>query len=883
MGKHFFYFIVLDGFKEVYLMQHSWRKKLRGAIIFSLLSCVAVPVQGAELTEAIKDAVILQEDTTVQASKVLQGNGISNKKIIGLFAEESTSKQKPMVIDLNGHNLTVGIKATKELSGSGQVGASIYVGPNRHIDIKNSNDSKGLVLKGETEFTQGIHGVYLDGNSHLRIQGPLTIESLSGGSNSARGISFSSTNSDMEVQGDVTIKSINVTGRRANERTVSAISLTGEDTSLNIKGNLYLSEINGTGIDLVGTRSKVNALGATILMPRSEDLSKAFDAIHITKGEVNLNVAKEGGNYSPLKNKVLIHGDVFVGGQEGKKVQEYTGGQLVDWKASGDLRMALIGKASSWVGISKYTDEKYVYGSDGSGGYTVSLKGGFELWLQEGATWLNKQQSLADKSWSGSSVSHFHGGEDLTKAGTILQEDEKDLVISSYAGVTKVVYDHKEDGTDSTHYVAGNTRIIGATENAKIIVATHNKNIDMNNKDNIRKTLNALGGKLFYDNYKKGERLLTAKAQIEEGLTASGASAFFRAAPQGDREISADLIFDSNTGQGGVAPDTAINDSGQGGSIPDNPGTGGSDDPIVYGDYETGAMKGLRTASTMGVLAWRDMIDDFTRLEDIRRGAETGPWVRVQGGSTSFEGAQTSSDGRFWGMDIGYDCQQDSTTFGGAFSYKKGSHDLIYKGEADFTAYSGSLYMNKELANDSYLSFVARLGQVKNDITAYNENGLKIEGDYRSFAYGLSAQVGKQIPKGDFYVEPQLRLDWSHVNSVDYTATAAGENMQVKQKDFNSLVGRMAIEVGIQKEASNLYARIGLGHEFLGDVEGSYTAKDGGTKATSFSLKDTWTEATIGGSYACSDSLQLFADISKTLNGDYKQDWKAKVELKYLF
>lgn len=107
--------------------------------------------------------------------------------------------------------------------------------------------------------------------------------------------------------------------------------------------------------------------------------------------------------------------------------------------------------------------------------------------------------------------------------------------------------------------------------------------------------------------------------------------------------------------------------------------------------------------------------------------------------------------------------------------------------------------------------------------------------------------------------------------------------MNIHQEAFDSMVGRIGVKAGKEMTNSNIYAMISLAHEFSGDIETSYFAKDGGLKSTTYDLGDTWSELTLGGSVNLSEYSTLYADVTTGLTGDFKHDWEANVGVKFLF
>ena len=107
--------------------------------------------------------------------------------------------------------------------------------------------------------------------------------------------------------------------------------------------------------------------------------------------------------------------------------------------------------------------------------------------------------------------------------------------------------------------------------------------------------------------------------------------------------------------------------------------------------------------------------------------------------------------------------------------------------------------------------------------------------------------------------------------------------MSIHQEAFDSMVGRIGVKAGKEMENSNIYAMLSLAHEFSGDVETTYFAKDGGLKSTKSDLSDTRSELTLGGSVNLSEYSTLYADVTTGLSGDFQHDWAANVGVKFLF
>lgn len=148
-------------------------------------------------------------------------------------------------------------------------------------------------------------------------------------------------------------------------------------------------------------------------------------------------------------NTTKITGDMYATGQYGKRVVEYSGGELVDWTNAGKLNVALTDSGSFWTGVAAYDQYNDDYGT---GGNTMHDIGEVNLYLQNGATWTNEQQSHVTTTtlgkdqqvWKGSQLATLHGSSDSSHAGIIYQKDTNPITVLDYSGMTKVFYSHDE-------------------------------------------------------------------------------------------------------------------------------------------------------------------------------------------------------------------------------------------------------------------------------------------------------------------------------------------------------------------------------------------------------------------------------------------------------
>lgn len=452
-------------------------------------------------------------------------NAVGGKYVSTLYSENGTSKQHPMAVDLNGHNL--GLKANS----AGKIAAVVYVGNNQYIHINGGVNDKLLIEATNTD-TRGSNGIFLEGNSHLNIKGNVEISNVVTKGDAAAGIAFQGKDSEAVIDG--TLKITDVYGKRGLGAGINAsgIAVTGEKSKMTVTGPVSISGVKGSGLKTVGADTTISVGGGTIEAAEDADKSHNYYAARVEKGTININM---DGNQAG-KKKTNITGDMFVTGQYGKKVIEYSGGQLVDWKNAGKLNVALTDNQSSWKGAAVYDQ----YTSDyGTGGKTVHDVGEFNLWLQNGAVWTNERQShgttttTGSAAFIGSQIAHFHGDDGDAKKSVIYQKDENPIFVNTYSGKSTIIYEHDTtaptDPNEGFAIKGGDFKITNAATGSDIVLRTNNAGLNTASdkaadKNLVSGTLNKLANKLYYAAYTKGEKNLSGKVEIAEGLTAQSVS-----------------------------------------------------------------------------------------------------------------------------------------------------------------------------------------------------------------------------------------------------------------------------------------------------------------------------------------------------------------------
>lgn len=632
---------------------------------------------------------------------------------------------------------------------------------------------------------------------------------------------------------DATDKDINIDTTKAKLKLKGETGIKADGANVAVKGsteisgNVGIDAVNGNvtlngSTDIVGTDAAINAgEGGNV------DINTNNSALNI-KGDINAN----GGSIIVNSGKATgtINGDVTAanGGNVEITLDDANSQITGSYNVDDDSRVVMnIANGATW----NLTDDE----DDAEG---MSL---FRM--------AKAPAAAADKGLN------INGGESKAKTGYLnMTKRTKDLNIASYSGWETIIYGHENAGDKDEDYKSGDTIINKAAKDSGVILSTDNSGINMGDKAAVEATLKALAHKLTYTDHEENGSNLTGKVQIADGLTASSASKYL-----------GNMSWDEN-GKGQYVA----------GSIQWEP-------TIEEGDYETFVMKGARSAVTTSFHSWRDNMQDTYTGADLAD--EDGIFAKALGGKTSSDVSGLKDSNSYWGAQIGYDkALANGWHTGVAFDYRDGDSDYLLGGKGDNKLYSFGVYGVKKMDNGSYFRVAAKAGRVENEYDVYTELRNKLHADYKANAYGLTAEYGKTFGSEMSYITPKVQLTWSRVGSKDYTGSANnGAIMNIYQDSYDSLVGRLGFEAGMKKAHGSLHAGLYLAHEFSGDIDTRYFAKDGGWKSTSFDGDDTWAELVLGGEYRLGRNSQLYADFARDLGGDFQRKWKLNAGIRLRF
>ena len=289
--------------------------------------------------------------------------------------------------------------------------------------------------------------------------------------------------SDSETWG-IPINADNVLSRFNNAGILAQV----ENSRVDVSGTADM-DVYGNGITTNAKNSTVSIGGGEINVPKG--MNYGYYTLGAYQGTINVNTGKDGtaaGN-----NSVKLGGDIFA-------------------LKTGTVNVALT------------TGDSYLRGIVDNGG-TVNM------WLQNGASWINQAnntryaQDNEDVGSNGAShISKLTGGS-AGAAGVIFQKSgSKNITIDKYSGNTMVIYEH--DNSNPENILGGNFTVKTAETGSAVALRTDSSGVNTSSEATVNKVLDALANKLYYTDYVNGSRNLDGQVQIAEGLTAVSAAKY---------------------------------------------------------------------------------------------------------------------------------------------------------------------------------------------------------------------------------------------------------------------------------------------------------------------------------------------------------------------
>lgn len=293
-------------------------------------------------------------------------------------------------------------------------------------------------------------------------------------------------------------------------------------------------------------------------------------------------------------------------------------------------------------------------------------------------------------------------------------------------------------------------------------------------------------------------------------------------------------------------------------------------------------LDGYGSIAALSAVQWRHENDTlFKRMGELRDlDGTVGAWARFYGSEQEY-GAQ-SVKAKNTTLQVGADVDVGSGwKVGGAFSYTDGS-STFDMGDSNSNMYGLAAYGTWLAENGQFVDVIAKYSRLSNEFTSGT-----MKGDFDNNAFSLGAEAGWHFQLNDVaFVEPSAGLTYGRIMGDDFIAR---NGVRVEQDDCDSLVGRLGVRSGFYfpKQRGNIYARVAVLHDFMGDMEATASKVNSTGKLQTAQIKeelgDTWVEYGIGANFDLSKSTYTFVDLEKTAGGDVKESWKWTVGARYVF
>ena len=693
----------------------------------------------------------------------------------------------------------------------------------------------------KAEGSSGAMGAFIEGNAELNLNGETTIEVKGNVSNSPDYGYYSAS------------------GLRANSNyKIQQGALINANGNVNIKGD-------GVGVFANGGGSTINLNGGTNIEATSDYMAAVVAQSGIVNVNMNGDADKAGGNV------VKIKGNLVAGAGSVNAAEPFKDSVINITLANKDsLLDGLAYNQFPADGIATQSTVR-TWSAANSNNFT----GEINLNISNGAQWINEEQGAlpnpytygGGQAFTGSRITTLNGGADANHSGYIYQKDSRDLTIDNLSGSINVTYDHDINENQEIVYKGGNTVIGSAAAGSQVTMATASNGIDTADKASVENAFNGLAKKLTYNDASANPNNLQANMQIGGGLTSNYAS------------WNGVIEWDGTQGSYKLnSAEQTIN--------------------ILYD--EDVVSKDTRAAIMSSMVGWRNAAADTYSYRSSARtqkvGGGRGPvvsgdahgednegvWARTWGGQNKYSGNNTSFKNSYWAGQVGYDKTfANGWNVGVALDYMTGD-DSYNAGSGDTKTYTLGFYGTKELRYNEFLDLTAKVGRISNDFETKDILGRTVKGDYKATGFSLSGQYSKRFgDEAAGYFEPQLQLTIGRMGSSDFDSTGTLEG-HISQDAFTSIVGRLGLEAGQASEHGRYFARLSLAHEFAGDMD-THFSDSSATMSREFNLDGTWCDLTVGGTYELNDRISFYGDVSKTLSGDYKQDWKVNAGLRFTF
>ncbi len=294
------------------------------------------------------------------------------------------------------------------------------------------------------------------------------------------------------------------------------------------------------------------------------------------------------------------------------------------------------------------------------------------------------------------------------------------------------------------------------------------------------------------------------------------------------------------------------------------------------------AMAGMGAQSALYLAQLSDL---RKRLGEVRDGVRDGWWASVGGERDRISGfASTGFKQTSYRFNFGFDRRCGDWLVGANFKASTADQETTGGGErATGEAHSEGLnvYAAYLAENGAYADFVASADRYHQEMDARMLNGAAVDGGYRNFGFGLSAEVGRRfLLKNDWFVEPQAQLAYYRLEG---DAFRMSNGMEIVQDDFDGLTVRGGLAAGKVVRAGSaylgeIYARLGLKHELMGEER----IRVNGTRFEE-ELLSTRVYYGVGLDWTLARNWKLFGHVDREEGSRYTKEFDFTVGVKHEF
>jgi len=243
-------------------------------------------------------------------------------------------------------------------------------------------------------------------------------------------------------------------------------------------------------------------------------------------------------------------------------------------------------------------------------------------------------------------------------------------------------------------------------------------------------------------------------------------------------------------------------------------------------------------------------------------------WALVQGETASID-KPVKMDADIWGIEAGFDIQNDvSNTLGVFASYRKGEYDLNGKAsklrsnvgsEIDIDSYLAGLYYRYD-KNMNWL-FATLYGGVQKADAKTDDGIAKFDTD--GIEFGGSVEAGHTFAlSSDLTLEPSVGLYYTQINFDD-----AKDNVG-KEYDWKD-VRHLEAELGAKLEKQIDYAKIYVKPSVIQTITSGNSVKVTGLNKLSTYDDGTLGRIELGGRYGFTDALSVYGWVNYTFGSGY--------------